>query len=242
MSTINKFAISLVVVITMMISQSLVFAASAPLQLTGKICYVSNEDGLYGIIGDDGIKYQPTNLPRELRKDGLSVKFSAEIRDDIFTSITWGKTIKITAIEKINSTISSDERTAIYVLLKRLAAFNMKDLAALKAIDSSSRNLSPQQFTDWIGNFNNFTLRYIEITTSDDTTITGSSIYTREIGNTMTLHDADNITQLTFTLNHTKDGWKLLQTSSSKPLYPLATIKEQAKLKFGTDDLATLWR
>ncbi len=241
MSIINKFAISLLVVITTMLSQSLVFAASSPLQLTGEISYVSAEDGLYGIIGDNGIKYQPTNLPRELRKDGLPVEFSAEIRDDIFTSINWGTTIKITAIKKINPTISRDERTAIYVLLKRLAAFNTKDLAALKEIDSTSRNLSPQQFTDWIGNFNNFTLRYVEITTADSTTITGSSIYTREMGNTMTLHDEANITQLIFTLNHTKYGWKLLQASSSKPLYPLTTIKEQAKTKYGTDDLATVW-
>lgn len=242
MLTINKLAIILLIVITMITSQSLTSAASSNLQLTGEICYVSNEDGLYGILGDNGIKYQPTNLPRELRKDGLPVKFSAEIRDDIFTSINWGTTIKITTIEKINPTISRDERTAIYVLLKRLAAFNTKDLAALIAIDSTSRNLSPQQFTDWIANFSNFTLRYVEITTADSTTITGSAIYTREIANTMTLHDNDNITQLIFTLNHTKDGWKLLQTSSSKPLYPLSTIKEQAKLKYGTDDLATVWR
>lgn len=241
MSTIKKLTIRLLIIISMMISQSMVFAAGANLQLTGEICYVSTEDGLYGIIGDDGIKYQPTNLPRELRKNGLPVKFTAGISDDIFTSINWGTTIKIKTIEKINPTISSSERTAIYVLLKRMAAFNNKDLAMLKTIDSASRNLSTQQFEDWIGNFSNFTLRDVEIAVADSTTITGSGIYTREVANTMTLHDDDNITQLTFTLTHTKDGWKLLQESSGKPLNTLATIKEQAKLKYGTDNLATVW-
>ena len=241
MLTVNKLWLLLLIVITMMVSQSLVFAADSNLQLTGEISYVAAEDGLYGIIGDNGIKYQPTNLPRELRKDGLAVKFSAEIRDDIFSSIMWGTTIKIKTIEKINPPLSRGERTAIYVLLKRLVAFNNKDLATLKTIDSASQNLSPQQFENWIGDFSNFTLRYVEISASDSTTITGFGIYTRELANRMTLDDSDNITQLVFTLNRTKDGWKLLQSSSGKPLYTLATIKEQAKLKYGTDDLATLW-
>jgi hypothetical protein len=242
MLPIHKLWIPLLIVITIMISQSLVFAADPNLQLTGEVSYVAAEDGLYGIIGDDGIKYQPMNLPRELRKDGLAVKFSAEIRDDIFTSIMWGRTIKIKTIEKINPTLMRGERTAIYVLLKRLTAFNNKDLTTLKTIDSASQNLSSQQFEDWIGEFSNFTLRYVEIFTSDATTITGSSIYTREVANRMTLDDGDNITQLVFTLNRTKDGWKLLQSSSGKPLYTLSTIKEQAKLKYGTEDLATIWR
>lgn len=243
MRIINIFIIYLLIVVTIIVSQSLVFAAGSTLQLTGEICYVPTEDGLYGIAGDNGVKYQPLNLPRELRKDGLPVKFSAEIRDDIFSPITWGTTIKIKSIAKIDPSLSRNERTAIYILLKRMTAFNTKDLATLQAIDTESKRLSPEQFEDWIGNFSNFTLRYIEISSSDSMTITGSCVYTRELANMMTLNDndSDNITQLLFTLNLTKDGWKLVQSSSAKPVYSLATIKDQAKLKYGTDDLATIW-
>jgi hypothetical protein len=43
------------------------------------------EGGFYGIIGDDGKKYQPTNLPRKLKKDGLAIKFDAKRKDVIST-------------------------------------------------------------------------------------------------------------------------------------------------------------
>ena len=241
MLTINKLFMGVLIMVILIISQSLVFAAGASLELTGEICYVTTEDGLYGIIGDNGKRYQPINLPRELRKNALPVKFTAEVRDDMYTAITWGTTIKIKTIDKINPALSANERTVLYVLLKRIAAFNNKDLAALQTIDVASKNLSTEQFKDWIGDYSNFILRYAEITASDSTTITGYCIYTRELANTMTLHDNDNVTQLLFTLNLTKDGWKLQQSSSVKPSDDLATIRKQALLKYGTDDLAALW-
>jgi hypothetical protein len=241
MLSLNKLWIIAYVVILILSSQSSGFAANSQIQATGEISYVVTEDGLYGIIGDDGKKYQPINLPQELRKNGLAVKFNAEIRDDLFSSITWGTPIKIKTIKKLTPILTKPERTAIYILLNRMNAFNHKDLGQLQKFDTQAKNLSTQQFTDWIADYNNFTLRYVEISFVDPITITGSCIYTRERTNTMTLYDNNNITQLNFTLSASKDGWKLTQSNSEKPRYELTKIKEQANLKYGTDDLASIW-
>jgi hypothetical protein len=241
MSSLNKLWIIVYILVLILSSQSPSFAANSQIQATGEISYVVTEDGLYGIIGDDGKKYQPINLPQELRKNGLAVKFNADIRDDLFSAITWGTTIKINKIEKLAPTLTKPERTAIYILLNRMNAFNHNDLGQLQKFDTQAKNLSTKQFTDWIANYTDFTLRYVEISFADSTIITGSCIYTRELANTMTLHDNNNITQLNFTLNATKDGWKLAQSDSMKPRYELEEIKKRANLKYGTDDLASLW-
>lgn len=237
----NKLSVILFAVITMIMIQTPVFAAGRQIEMTGEIGYIVTEGGLYGIIGDDGKKYQPINLPPKLRKNGLPVKFTAEIRDDSFSSVMWGTTIKIQTIKKITPVLDSAQRSAIYVLLKRMEAFNNRDLGQLQKFDTQSKYLSSQQFNDWLANYSHFTLRDVKISFADSTTITGSAVYTRELTNTMTLHDDANITQMNFTLGPTKDGWKIMKSDSQKPLSDLVKIKEQARLKYGTDDLATLW-
>lgn len=48
--------------------------------LIGKIQKINLEGGFFGIIGDDGQKYDPVNLADEFRKDGLAVKFTVRER------------------------------------------------------------------------------------------------------------------------------------------------------------------
>lgn len=244
MHTSKNFWFGLFIALVILVAHLPAFASSSDIQLTGKITYVPIEGGLYGIIGDDGKKYQPTNLPHKLRKEGLPVKFSATIRDDIASSVMWGTIIEIKTIDSITSNISNEERTAIYVLLQRMDAFNSKDLAKLQQIDTASKDLLPQQFNSWVGNYTNFTLRYVEISSADFDTITGSCIYTRELPNVMTLQDNTGIAYMTFTLSLTKNGWRLTQSASDSANYPpynVSDIKGKAKLKYGTDNLATLW-
>lgn len=215
-------------------------AAAATIQLTGEIVYVPTGEGFYGIIGDDGQKYQPTNLPRELRKRGLPVKFSAISRKDSFTSIMWGNIIEIKDITKISPDITGTERAAIRLLLQRMDAFNTKDLSKLQQIDTVAGDLSQQQFLDWIGNFHSFTLRYVEITQQDSTSITGACIYTRE-SKAPELADSPAMAYLQFTLDRTKTGWKLTKSISDSVPYSLEVIKKKALEKYKTDDLSTLW-
>ncbi|HAK73560.1 MAG TPA: hypothetical protein DCP36_08100 [Sporomusaceae bacterium] len=215
-------------------------AAAATIQLTGEIAYVPIGEGFYGIIGDDGQKYQPTNLPRELRKAGLPVKFSAISRKDSFTSIMWGNIIEIQTITRISPAISSTERAAIRLLLQRIDAFNTKDLHKLRQIDTVAGDLSEQQFLEWIGNFHSFTLRYVEITHQDSSSITGACIYTRE-SEAPELADSPTMAYLQFTLDRSKTGWKLTKSLSDSVPYSLEVIKKKALEKYKTDDLSTLW-
>lgn len=224
-----------------MLIQSPVYAADTTVELTGEIAYIPIAGGLYGIIGDDGQKYQPTNLPRELRKDGLPVKFNAITRKDSFTTVMWGTVIEIKTIKKISPAISSAERSAIRVLLQRLEAFNTKDIKKLQQIDTVSQSLSPEQFYDWIGKFHTFTLRYVEITRQDASSISGVCIYTRQT-NDPAMAAGPNMAYLNFTLDRTKDGWKLTKSSSDSVPYTLPAIKAKALEKYKTDDLSTLWQ
>lgn len=217
------------------------FAASPQTQLTGEIVYVSTGEGFYGIIGDDGLKYQPTNLPRELRKPGLPVKFTAISRKDSFTTIMWGNIIEIKTIAKIPAAISGPERAAIRVLLQRMDAFNTKDIHKLQQIDTVAEGLTPQQFADWIGSFHSFTLRYVEIARQDASSISGTCIYTRQTDDPA-LAASPSLAYLDFTLDRTKAGWKLTKSSSANAPYTFDLIHKQALEKYQTDDLSTLWQ
>ena len=67
---------------------------------TGIIKYMDLEGGFYGIVADDGEDYNPLNLPQEFKTDGLRVKFSGKIRDDVYTVQMWGRVIELESINK----------------------------------------------------------------------------------------------------------------------------------------------
>ena len=241
---IKSTGIYLLVILLLIVAAVPAWAADTQLQRTGRVVHVELAGGFYGILGDDGVKYQPTNLPHQYRKDGTLVKFIAWPREDMFTSVMWGKVIEIKTMENINGSLSDAERTAIYLLGKRLEAFNQKDLEKLQDVDSQSKSLLPQQFMDWLGNYTNFTLRYVNIGSADSTTITGFCIYTRELPGSMDLKDGENIAAMQFTLSRKRDGWKLTDSSAagvSGLPQTLSGVKELARQKYGTDNLNTLW-
>jgi len=65
---------------------------------TGVIIYVPLEGCFFGIISDDGNKYDPINLPPEFEIDGLRVIFVGEILD-LFSIHMWGRIIRILFIQ-----------------------------------------------------------------------------------------------------------------------------------------------
>ena len=67
---------------------------------TGAVKFIYLEGGFYGIIGDNGKRYYPTNLNQEFEVDGLRVRFEAKIRDDVVGIHMWGTPIKILKIKK----------------------------------------------------------------------------------------------------------------------------------------------
>ncbi len=67
----------------------------------GTVTYIDLEGGFYGIIAEDGLNCLPSNLPDEYRIDGLFVRFTADIEDDIMGFPMWGVPVKIRSIEPI---------------------------------------------------------------------------------------------------------------------------------------------
>jgi hypothetical protein len=50
---------------------------------TGTVQFLSVEGGFFAIRGDDGVTYDPTNLPSGFQRAGLRVRFEARIRHDL---------------------------------------------------------------------------------------------------------------------------------------------------------------
>jgi hypothetical protein len=250
-TVIKKFLAVFSILILTLISRTALAAESLPqsqaFHLTGQIQSSNIEGGFYGIIGDDGKKYQPTNLPRKFKKDGLAIKFDAK-RKDVMSTFQWGTIVELSNVAPITTSISSDERKAIFLLLKRLDAFNTKDIAKLQEIDTVSRQLTKEQFDSWVSKYNNFTLQYVDISSADSTSITGSCYYTRELTNGMTLHGNTDLAAMTFTLSQTPQGWKLTQSGAlQNPAIlnntdALAELKQKALAKYNSDNLATLFQ
>ena len=67
--------------------------------INGTIKYIPLEGGFYGIIADDGKKYDPINLDQNFATDGLKVKVQAKILKDVVSFHMWGEIIKIIKIE-----------------------------------------------------------------------------------------------------------------------------------------------
>lgn len=69
-------------------------------RVTGTVVYVPLEGGFFGILGDNGVQYEPVNLPEEFRVDGLRVVFVAEHVEGA-SIFMWGELIRLIEIEAL---------------------------------------------------------------------------------------------------------------------------------------------
>jgi hypothetical protein len=67
----------------------------------GTIVFNDFEGGFYGIEGDNGTKYDPTNLPKEFETVGMRVTFTGVIRKDMMSTHMWGEILEITKIDPL---------------------------------------------------------------------------------------------------------------------------------------------
>ena len=72
-----------------------------PWVAAGTVTYQNLEGGFYGILGDDGKKYDPLNLDSKYRKDGLRVAFDAVAAKDVATTRMWGTPVNLDQVEVI---------------------------------------------------------------------------------------------------------------------------------------------
>jgi len=72
-----------------------------PWVASGTVTYQNLEGGFYGIIGDDGKKYEPLNLDAKYREDGLRVAFNATVANDAVSTRMWGTPVNLAEVEEI---------------------------------------------------------------------------------------------------------------------------------------------
>ena len=250
MSFLPNMLRTILVVLLLTCAPHLTLAAQqtppATLHLTGQVEFENTNGGFFAIIGDDGVKYQPTNLPHKMRTNGLPIKFDATVNDNIVSIFMWGTIVDVSNVMPLTSKISNNEREALYVLLKRMDAFNNRNLEQLQQIDTLAKQLTTEQFNNWIGNYNNYTLQYFEISSADFYTLTGTCYYTREFNGGLRTEGNMELAATTFTISKAKDGWKLtelesLKNSNSTDKETLLTnLKGKALEKYKTNQLATL--
>ncbi|MDD1662203.1 MAG: protease inhibitor I42 family protein [Methanomicrobiales archaeon] len=72
-----------------------------PWVTSGTVTYQNIEGGFFGILGDDGKKYEPLNLDGKYQKDGLRVAFEATIVKDAVSTRMWGTPVNLAQIEVI---------------------------------------------------------------------------------------------------------------------------------------------
>lgn len=93
------FAALLFIVVSLL--QSCTVENDDAVKITGTIVFLSFEGGFYGITGDDGKHYDPTNLSTEFQKDGLRVRFEAKKLEGMASYHQWGTLVELITIHKL---------------------------------------------------------------------------------------------------------------------------------------------
>ena len=70
--------------------------------IRGTVKYIDVEGGFYGLVGDDGTHYDPMCLSEAFRHDGLRVKFTGKVREDLCNFHMWGWIFEIDRIERLH--------------------------------------------------------------------------------------------------------------------------------------------
>jgi len=73
-----------------------------PVSGTGEIVFVDLEGGFFGIVADDGQRFDPLNLDTEFRVSGLKVRFLGSVRKNVIGFHMWGTPLELIQIEKLS--------------------------------------------------------------------------------------------------------------------------------------------
>ncbi len=63
--------------------------------IPGTIRFINAEGGFWGILGNDGKRYDPIHLPLELRRPGLRVELTIRILEGHIGLRMWGTLVEI---------------------------------------------------------------------------------------------------------------------------------------------------
>jgi hypothetical protein len=63
--------------------------------INGTVKYQNLSTGFWSIIGNDGRKWRPVNMPSEISKEGLLVEVQAEQAQEVVSVFMWGTPVTI---------------------------------------------------------------------------------------------------------------------------------------------------
>lgn len=97
----SRIVLSSLALILLVLLQSCTTENEDAVKVTGTVVFLSFEGGFYGIKGDDGKNYDPTNLPQEFQKDGTRVRFEAKELPGRASVHMWGTIVELVTIQKL---------------------------------------------------------------------------------------------------------------------------------------------
>ena len=66
--------------------------------LNGTVLLLDQEAGVFGLLGDDGVAYEPRNLPSQFEVDGMRIRCDARMLDE---EGAWGKPVDILDAKRV---------------------------------------------------------------------------------------------------------------------------------------------
>jgi hypothetical protein len=97
----KRIAFTALALMSLVLLQSCTTENEDAIKVTGTVVYLSIEGGFYGIKGDDGRNYDPTNLSQEFRSDGMRVRFEAKELPGRASVHMWGSVVELVTIQKL---------------------------------------------------------------------------------------------------------------------------------------------
>lgn len=67
----------------------------------GEVRYIELEGGFFGIVTEDGSKFFPQYLDNNFKQDGLNVRVTALLEEEVFGIQMWGAPISIVTIQAL---------------------------------------------------------------------------------------------------------------------------------------------
>jgi hypothetical protein len=97
----NRITVIVIVLVAGLLLQSCTTENDDAIKVTGTVVYLSLEGGFYGIKGDDGRNYDPTNLSQAFQTDGMRVRFEAKELPGRSSVHMWGTVVELVIIQKL---------------------------------------------------------------------------------------------------------------------------------------------
>ena len=68
----------------------------------GTITYFDLEGGFYGLVADDGARYNVMDLDETFEEDGLRVRFHVRLPSGVMTIRQWGKPAEVITMSRLD--------------------------------------------------------------------------------------------------------------------------------------------